>query len=76
MSTQTVTDMMEHGLLKFDRRADHQAARLQDSMDFITDASRQEFLEGRRVVGTREAKASTMLYPLAGHADPKASAGP
>ena len=66
-----VQAVMEHDFVKTSKRLDHQSSRLQDMSDFIGGQSQLGYLTEQRVVGVREAKASSILQPVQGQPYPR-----
>lgn len=66
-----VQKVMEHDFVKTSKRLDHQSSRLQDASDFVALQSQLGYLTEQRVVGVREAKASSILQPVQGQPYPR-----
>ena len=66
----TVETVLDQGFVELHRRLTHGAQRLQDTNDNISEQTKLGYLTEQRVVGVREAKASTMLQPVVGQPVP------
>ena len=66
----TIETVLEQGFAEIHRRLSHGAQRLQDANDNVSEQSKLGYLTEQRVVGVREAKASTMTQPVYGQPVP------
>lgn len=67
-------DLIDQSGIEMMRRLSHQASRLQDMSDNLYNQTGLGYLTEQRVVGTREAKASSMLQPVQGQPYPRKDA--
>lgn len=65
MATTTET-ILEQRFVEHHSRMTHGGTRLQDSNDNVSEQTKLGYLTEQRVVGTREAKASSMTHPVYG----------
>jgi len=66
----TIDTVLEQGFAEIHRRLSHGSQRLQDSNDNVSEQTKLGYLTEQRVVGVREAKASSMLQPVYGQPVP------
>lgn len=61
-----VAKVLEQGFAERHARISHEATRLQATNDNVSEQTKLGYLTEERVVGVREAKASSMLQPVYG----------
>jgi hypothetical protein len=61
-----IEKVLDQGFAETHRRLTHGAQRLQDANDNVSEQTKLGYLTEQRVVGVREAKASSMLHPVYG----------
>ncbi|MFM9961463.1 MAG: hypothetical protein ACKV2Q_09570 [Planctomycetaceae bacterium] len=66
----TTEAILDQRFVEMHGRMSHSAQRLQDSNDNVSEQTKLGYLTEQRVVGVREAKASTMLQPVVGQPVP------
>ena len=66
----TIDKILDHGFVEATRRMTHAAQRLADANDNVSEQTKLGYLTEQRVVGVREAKASTLLQPVYGQPVP------
>lgn len=66
----TIETVLDQAFAELHRRLSHEATRLQSSNDNVTEQTKLGYLTEQRVVGVREAKASTLLQPVVGQPVP------
>ena len=71
----TIQMVLNQGFAEMAKRSSHAGQRLQDASDNIYYQTGLGYLTEQRVVGSREAKASTMLQPVVGQPVPMGLAG-
>jgi len=70
MSDTTTASILEQRFVEMHGRMSHSAQRLQDANDNVSEQTKLGYLTEQRVVGVREAKASTLLQPVYGQPVP------
>lgn len=65
-----ISKVLDQGFAETHRRLTHGAQRLQDANDNVSEQTKLGYLTEQRVVGVREAKASTLLQPVYGQPVP------
>lgn len=71
----TIDAILDQRFVEMHGRLTHGAQRLQDANDNVSEQTKLGYLTEQRVVGVREAKASTMLQPLIGQPVPMGLGG-
>jgi len=72
----TTEIVLDQRFVEMHGRLTHGAQRLQDANDNVSEQTKLGYLTEQRVVGVREAKASTLLQPLYGQPVPIQPARP
>lgn len=62
----TTEAILDQRFVEMHGRLTHGAQRLQDTNDNVSEQTKLGYLTEQRVVGVREAKASSMLHPVYG----------
>lgn len=62
--------VLEQSFAEMHKRATHAGQRLADANDNVSEQTKLGYLTEQRVVGVREAKASTLLQPVVGQPVP------
>ena len=63
---ETIKQVLNQGFADNANRARHSGQRLADANDNVSEQTKLGYLTETRVVGVREAKASSMLHPVQG----------
>jgi hypothetical protein len=66
----TTESILDQRFVEMHARLTHGAQRLQDANDNVSEQTKLGYLTEQRVVGVREAKASTLLQPVVGQPVP------
>jgi len=66
----TIETVLDQGFAEYHRRLSHGSQRLQDGNDNVSEQAKLGYLTEERVVGVREAKASTLTQPVYGQPVP------